>query len=256
MGILVATVVPNADQIFTIVGNVVEGLFDGFKCNQGQVNRVPEPKDVDFAVMWPINNPRLATTVDTYVDCIFTGSISGTVLTVTAVNVAFAGKITPRAAVFGTGVTFGTQVVDQISGTTGGIGTYNLTGGAQTVTSRTLAAGVKQLMESSDVMLQIDVHGPTAWDNAQTIANVFRDATGVNLFNLEWEALFANTDYLLQPLWCEDPRQLPFTNSQDQVEDRWTIIVHIQAKQTLTLPQQFADTVTVELISSVNYPTS
>jgi hypothetical protein len=253
MGVIVATVVPNADQMFTIVGNVIESFLDNVKATQGQVNRVPEPKDVDFVTMWPINNPRLATTVDTYVDCVFTGSIAGDVLTVTAVNPAFSGLITPRAAVFGTGVTVGTRVIAQLSGTTGGIGTYSLTG-AQTVGSRTMAAGVKQLMESTEAVMQVDVHGPNAWDNAQTIANVFRDGSGVNAFNLEWEALFNNYDYLLSPLYCEDPRQLPFTNDQDQVEDRWTIIMHIQAKQTITLPQQFADALAVTPINVDTYP--
>src|SRR5262245_15084615 len=47
-----------------------------------------------------------------------TGSVAGNVLTVTAVS---AGTVVPGATISGTGITTGTKVVSQLSGTTGGI---------------------------------------------------------------------------------------------------------------------------------------
>jgi len=65
-----------------------------------------------------------------------TGSISGNVLTVTAVSTGtlYAGTILTGPA----GVATGTQVTQQLSGTAGGIGTYALSIGEQTVASGTV----------------------------------------------------------------------------------------------------------------------
>lgn len=70
-------------------------------------------------------------------DCVFTGSISGTTLTVTAVS---RGALIDDIAIVvptGTRLTQGLRIVDQISGTTGGVGEYQLNA-AQTSASRTL----------------------------------------------------------------------------------------------------------------------
>ena len=61
----------------------------------------------------------------------FTGSITTTTLTVSAVS---AGSIFPSMQITGTGVTVGTRIVAQLTGTTGGAGTYTVSI-SQTVTS-------------------------------------------------------------------------------------------------------------------------
>lgn len=65
-----------------------------------------------------------------------TGSIAGNVMTVTAVG---SGTVVPGATISGTGVTTGTQVVSQLSGTPGGIGTYAVNLGGQSVASTTIS---------------------------------------------------------------------------------------------------------------------
>jgi hypothetical protein len=61
----------------------------------------------------------------------FTGSIATTTLTVSAVS---AGAIYPSMQISGTGVTAGTRIVEQLTGTAGGTGTYTVST-SQTVTS-------------------------------------------------------------------------------------------------------------------------
>lgn len=61
----------------------------------------------------------------------FTGSIATTTLTVSAVS---AGAIYPSMQISGTGVTAGTRIVAQLTGTTGGAGTYTVSA-SQTVSS-------------------------------------------------------------------------------------------------------------------------
>ncbi|PVX61244.1 phage cement protein [Paraburkholderia unamae] len=65
---------------------------------------------------------------------VVTGSISGTTLTVTAVTT---GQLNVGETISGTGVTSGTQILSQLTGTAGGVGTYQLSA-AQTVASTTI----------------------------------------------------------------------------------------------------------------------
>jgi hypothetical protein len=65
-----------------------------------------------------------------------TGSISGGVMNVTAVS---AGTLVPGATVSGTNVVAGTQIVSQLSGVSGGVGTYSVNPAAQNVASTALS---------------------------------------------------------------------------------------------------------------------
>lgn len=65
-----------------------------------------------------------------------TGSIEGNVLTVTAVT---SGTVVNGATISGTGIATGTKIVSQLSGTTGGIGTYAVNIAEQTVASTTVS---------------------------------------------------------------------------------------------------------------------
>lgn len=65
-----------------------------------------------------------------------TGSIAGNVLTVTAVG---SGTLYPGATISGTNVASSSQIVSQLSGTTGGIGTYAVSIPGQTVASTTIS---------------------------------------------------------------------------------------------------------------------
>lgn len=65
-----------------------------------------------------------------------TGSIADNVLTVTAVG---SGTLVPGGTLSGTGVASGTKIVRQLSGTAGGIGTYEVNIAEQTVASTTVS---------------------------------------------------------------------------------------------------------------------
>ena len=66
----------------------------------------------------------------------FTGSITGDVLTITAVG---SGVAVIGGLLSGTGVVAGTAIVNQLTGTAGGIGTYTVNIGEQTVASTTIS---------------------------------------------------------------------------------------------------------------------
>ncbi|CAN7374188.1 hypothetical protein LJR220_003335 [Bradyrhizobium sp. LjRoot220] len=230
------------DGVNVALGNFLKaalGLADG-KIVVGQSNRVASPEG-DFVVFWPLRRPRLATNLDTSADGAFTGSIAPinantATMTITAVDPDFTGQLKVGSKVFGVGVAADTTVTALGTGS-GGIGTYVVTP-SQTVASGTLSAGTVDIAQSTDVVMQIDVHGPNSGDNVQTISTLFRDQYAVDRF--------AGTG--VSPLYAEDPRQMPFSTAAHQFEDRWMIDVHMQITPAVSVPQQFADTLELDLV--------
>ena len=204
----------------------------GVEVLAGQANRVPEPAAPDFVLFTPLSNQRLATNEVASVDCAFTGSITGTTMTVT--NVQF-GTIAIGSPIYGTGVTTGTTITAFETGT-GGTGTYTVSA-TQTVASVALAAGLLGIMQRVRVTYQIDVHGPNSTDNIQVITTLFRDDYACQIFS--------NTGYAVVPLYADDPKQIPFINGEQQYEDRWTVDAVMEALINLDVPQQFADQIEV-----------
>jgi hypothetical protein len=203
-------------------------MSSGTEIVRGQDNRVPEPAGPNFITMTPILRGRLETNIDLYQDCAFTGSISGSTLTVTAVQL---GQIAVGNTVFGTGVVTSTTITGLGTGT-GGVGTYTVSP-SQNVASEIMAAGVKGVMQPTKVTVQLDIHGPASGDNAQIITTLFFDDYA--------SQTFAATGFDVSPLYASEPNQVPFTNAEQQVEERWVVDVVMQCNPTLNVPQQFAD---------------
>jgi hypothetical protein len=200
----------------------------------GQINRVPEPAGANYVVMTPMGQERLRTNVDDYLDVKFTGSIAGTVLTVT--NVAF-GDILVGATVFGTGVADGT-VIQSLGSGTGGVGTYNVNN-SQTLTSRTLASGAETFEQGMRINVQLDFHGDLGADMAATASTLFRDAYASQQFASQ------TPNYGVAPLYADDARQLPFDNDQQQIEWRWVVQAMLQSNVVVSIAQQFADSASI-----------
>lgn len=88
-------------------------------------------------------------------------------------------------------------------------------------------------MQSTQVTIQADIHGPVSADNAAKLSTLFRDQFGVSSFQ--------DQGFDLAPLYTSDPRQMPFDNGEQQVEERWTIDLTMQANVTISTAMQFAD---------------
>lgn len=114
--------------------------------NNGTTNAVPGQKcfanysDGKSSFAAAAATPSTASVVGTIAAATasVTGSIAGNVLTVTAVG---SGALVPGGTLSGTGgggVASGTQIVSQLSGSTGGIGTYSVSIAGQSVSSTTI----------------------------------------------------------------------------------------------------------------------
>lgn len=101
--------------------------------------------------------------------------------------------------------------------------------------------GTRNSKQSIAAHVQIDVHGPNSTDNANMITTLFRD---------EYACIsFAAINPDIQPLYCDDPKQIPFINGENQYETRWIIEAVIQYNPVTQTPQDFADAVQVGIIS-------
>ena len=226
-------------NLFQALGDFLTSILPtGTGIYRAQVNRVAEPTEADFVMMTPGPRVRLETNVDSFVDALFEGSIAGATLNITAVGYGVLGVGSP---VFGVGVASGTAITALGTGS-GGVGSYTVAPAPQTVPGPVaIAAGGKAILEPTEVTVQLDVHGPHSADNAQTISALFRDDFAVQFFD--------DTGFDLAPLYTSDPRQIPFSNDQQQVEYRWVIDAVLQVNPVLTVPQQFADALAVGVVS-------
>jgi len=215
-------------QIFTALRSFLLSVKPtGMEVVKAQDNRVPEPSGTDFITMTPILRERLETNVDTYSDVAFVGSISGATLTVTSVSL---GTIAVGAQLLGNNLAANT-VVTALGTGTGGIGTYTVSP-SQMIASQTIAAGVEYLLQPIKFTAQLDVHGPNSADNSQIITTLFRDDYGVEQF--------AASGFDVTPLYASEPRQMPFLNENQQIEERWSVDAVMQCNPVVNVPQQFA----------------
>lgn len=223
-------------------------LPTGTQVIRGQDNRVPEPSANDFVVMTAIRRDRIETNTDTRNDCAFNGSIAGTTLTITSIQY---GVVTIGNTLFGAGVASGTKITAFGTGT-GGIGTYtinisqNVSGlvifdavAVSSMSTLLMASGTQLDLQPTRITIQLDVHGPNSADSAQTISTLFRDEYGT--------AFFSESGYDVQPLYADDPKQIPFINAEQAYETRYVIDAVLQANQVVAPPQQYLQQIEITI---------
>lgn len=197
----------------------------------GQQSRLAEPVGVDFVVLTPILRFRLEANTDQYQDTAFVGSIAGTVLTVTLMTFGTIQTIA-NPPLYGVNVAANTQITGQLSGATGGIGTYTISP-AQTFASGILAAGIVGIKQPTRITIQCDVHGPNSPDNVQIISTLLPSLYATDLFKAQGLDVSA--------LYASEPRESPFMNAEQQVEWMWSVDAVLQANHVVAVPQQYAD---------------
>lgn len=259
MGVLVS---PIQSDLFKVLGRfLLDILPTGTEVFQSQVNRVPTPKSSNWVMMTPTRRSRFETNTDRTKDVSFLGSVANGVLTVTEVLI---GQIVVPATLFGPTVLPGTLITAQLTaggvpigsfaisqdpvGDLGGPGNYQLSI-PQNINPGKLASGAKQIYTPTEVAIQLDVYGPASVENAQIVSQIFRDEYAYDFFR--------NLSDTITPLVADDPRQMPWINDQAQYENRWTVEATFQLNETLSIPQQYADSVILGVINvDAEYPPS
>lgn len=108
-------------------------------------------------------------------------------------------------------------------------------------TDTTSPTGNNTYRQSTQVTMQLDVHGPNASDNIATITTMFRDGFAVDFFKQQIDQNFP-IGWVpvpgISPLHADNPRQMPFINAESQYEFRWVIEAELQVDETVTnVPQ-------------------
>lgn len=83
------------------------------------------------------------------------------------------------------------------------------------------------------VDVQVDFYGATAGDQCRAVKAVFRSAYTAAAF----------PDGIV-PLYCSDGLQSPLVTGEQQWESRWTLTASLQYNPVVSVPQEFADSLT------------
>jgi hypothetical protein len=104
------------------------------------------------------------------------------------------------------------------------------------------APSTLSIRDPAIVTVQLDVHGPASGDNTQAIVTLFRSDWGCQQF--------ATSGFDVTPLHTgEPPHQIPYTNAEQQVEERWVIACILQCNPIVTVPQDFTTGVKINVVS-------
>jgi len=127
------------------------------------------------------------------------------------------------------------------------LGQSRLSTNGETYTDPGTNPGTRNFERATKSTIQIDIHGPNSADNAAMIETLYRSEYAVDSFKA------SGLD--IQPLYCDDARQMPFNNGENQYEQRWIITAVIQYNPVTAVPQDFADALSVNIISvDATYP--
>lgn len=86
--------------------------------------------------------------------------------------------------------------------------------------------------QPTKVTVQLDVIGPDSAEHAQKISTLWRDDYAATVLG--------RASSLIQPLYCDDPRQMPWMSGEQQASYRWSIDLHLQANISAAVAQDFA----------------
>ena len=97
--------------------------------------------------------------------------------------------------------------------------------------------GVRSVAASWQVNVQLDFYGPDSGNWASIFCTLFRDEYAC-------DALAPDC----QPLYADAPRLAPWVSSESQWVHRWTVMASLNWRELVTVSQQFADALNVELV--------
>jgi hypothetical protein len=98
------------------------------------------------------------------------------------------------------------------------------------------AAGVKNILTPTQYRMQIEFYGDDAAAWANTVQALFRDSFATEIFPAT-----------IQPLFADDPIQIPLIDGEAQYTQRWQLEAVMQYNPVVSVPQEFADQLQIGL---------
>lgn len=104
----------------------------------------------------------------------------------------------------------------------------------------------RTVLMPTEYTIQVDCYGPTSGDFATTLSAMWRDPYGCDAMAPD-----------AVPLYSTGPMQAPLINAEENYEQRWTFSALLQFNPIVTVPQQYADELNLEIVSvDVEFPPS
>lgn len=102
----------------------------------------------------------------------------------------------------------------------------------------------REVKQPTEYSIQVDCYGPNASDYATTLSAMWRDDYGC----IALESIGA-------PLYSTDATQMPLVNGEQNYEQRFTFTALLQFNPVVTVPQQYADELNLNLVEiDATYP--
>ena len=223
-------------QTITALGNFLTAILPaGTPVVKAQTNRVPEPAGTDFVSMTPILRERLEWNTDTY------GQDTEMITFATMATIPAPGAILSNVAGTATGTVVSVSGLSVMLTPGAAPSAYfavgDVIGAIGTVTGVTY--GAKSILTPTKVTIQLDVHGPSSGDNAALISSLFFDTYATDQF--------ATSGFAVYPLYASEPKQIPFDNAEQQVEQRYVVDVVLQCNPVTNVPVQYGTQVAVNV---------
>ena len=97
---------------------------------------------------------------------------------------------------------------------------------------------VVDALQSLEVQMQIDFYGENAGKMSRTFCQLWRDSYSCERLEK------------CQPLFCVEPKYLPFQNEKSEYEERYMATVHLQYNPVISYDQEFTSesTISTQLI--------
>lgn len=99
--------------------------------------------------------------------------------------------------------------------------------------------GTRTLTRPTQWAAQVDCYGERAQDRALVLSIALRSQYGCEFLAELGRA---------QPLYTGEPKQLPFITGESQYMERWSFDAVLQFNPSISLPQQFAEQLHVDLV--------
>lgn len=100
--------------------------------------------------------------------------------------------------------------------------------------------GQVNILGPKRIDIQVDFYGPSSGDQCAAFKGVYR-------------TFYATSQFPdgIAPLYCSDGRQAPLINSEQQYESRWTITASLQYNPTVSITQQSATKLAVNILEDL-----
>jgi hypothetical protein len=104
--------------------------------------------------------------------------------------------------------------------------------------------GQETYQQDLDFTIQLDLYGPASGDWAAVVIALWRSEMTVNFL----------AAYGLTPLWADDPIEMSLVDGEEQFEERWIVMLHLNYQPSVTAAQDSMSAAKVAIINVETLP--